>query len=166
MVKQLLLYTLFLVMATGVFAQSDSLKAPYLRFPVIPPFTLLKIDSSKLTRDDLKKNKKTMIMYFSPDCDHCKHQTDSLLASINKFQDVQILMATYQPFEEMQSFYKDYKIASYSNIKMGRDSQFFFPPFYKIANLPFMILYNNKGKLLTTFEGTTPISKLLEGFKE
>ncbi len=165
MLKKFFFYTLLMVMATRVFAQSDSLKAPYLRFPTIPLFTLLKVDSSKLTRDDLSKNKKTLIMYFSPDCDHCKHQTDSMLASMKKFEDVQILMATYQPFEQMQLFYKDYKIAGYSNIKMGRDTQFFFPPFYKILNLPFMVLYNNKGKLITTFEGTTPINKLLEAFK-
>jgi len=164
-VKQLFFNTLFLVMATGVFAQSDSLKAPYLRFPTIPLFTLLKVDSSKLTRDDLSKTKKTLIMYFSPDCDHCKHQIDSMLGSMNKFQDIQILMATYQPFEQLRSFYKDYKIAGYSNIKIGRDTQFFFPPFYKILHLPFMVLYNNKGKLITTFEGTTPINKLLEAFR-
>jgi len=164
-VKQLLLYTLLLVMASGVYAQSDSLKAPYLRFPTIPLFNLLKVDSLKMTRDDLSKNKKTMILYFSPDCDHCKHQVDSMLTSIKQLQDIQILMATYQPFEEMKSFYKSYKIASYPNIKMGRDTQFFFPPFYKILNLPFMALYNDKGKLITTFEGTTPIQKLVEAFR-
>ena len=51
------------------------------------------------------------------------------------------------------------------NIKMGRDTQFFFPPFYKIKNLPFMALYNSTGKLITTFEGTTPMKKLLDSFK-
>jgi len=164
MVKQLLLSSLFLLMATAILAQSDSIKAPYLRFPTIPPFTLLKIDSSKLTREDLSKNKKTLIMYFSPDCDHCKHQTDSMLAAINQFRDIQILMATYQPLKEMRSFYKQYKIAKYQNIKLGRDTHFFFPPYYKIVNLPFMILYNNKGKLITTFEGSTPITKLTQAF--
>ena len=164
MIKRFLFCSFLLVMMTGVFAQSDSLKAPYLRFPTIPLFTLLKSDSSKITRDDLLKNRKTMIMYFSPDCDHCQHQADSMLASISKFQDIQIIMATYQPIEEMRVFYKKYKIANYQNIKMGRDMHFFFPPFFKIANLPFMILYDKKGKLITTFEGTTPINKITEAF--
>jgi thioredoxin-related protein len=165
MVKHLLNCILFLVMASGVAAQADSLKPPYLRFPTIPPFTLLKVDSSKLTREDLSKNKKTLIMYFSPDCDHCKHQTDSMLARIKMFQDIQIVMATYQPLDEMRKFYKDYKIAKYQNIKVGRDTQFFFPPFFKIVNLPYMILYDQKGKLITTFEGSTPIGKLADAFK-
>ena len=146
-------------------AQSDSLKAGYLRYPTIPPFTLLKTDSTDLTRDDLTKHKKTMIMFFSPDCDHCKHQTKDMLANMDKFKDVEILMATYQPFEEMQAFYNDNHIANYPNIKMGRDTKYFFVPFYKMNSLPFLALYNSKGKLLTTFEGTTPIEKLTEAFR-
>ncbi len=104
-------------------------------------------------------------MYFSPDCDHCKHQTDSMLASFNDFKDVEILMATYQPFDEMIKFYQAYGMSKYSNIKMGRDTRFFMPPFYKIKNLPFMALYNKKGKLITTFEGTTPVMKIVKAFK-
>ncbi len=144
---------------------SDLTKASYLRYPTIPPFSLLKIDSSALTRNDLAKHRKTLLMYFSPDCDHCKHQTKDMLSKMDKFKDVQIVMATYQPFEEMQAFYKDFKIASYPNIRMGRDTKYFFPPFFKMSSLPFMALYNDKGKLLTTFEGTTPIEKLTDAFK-
>ena len=162
-------YVLFILLAVSVatgFAQEDSLlKAGYLRFPTIPPFTLLKADSSSITRDDLARHKKTLFMFFSPGCDHCKHQTKELLANIEKFKDVEILMATYQPMEEMQAFYNDFHLENYPNIRLGRDTKYFFPPFYKMNNLPFLALYNNKGKLLTTFEGTTGIDKLLEGFK-
>ena len=105
-------------------------------------------------------------MFFSPGCDHCRHQTDSMLANMDKFRDVEILMTTYQPFDEMKSFYKEYKLANYPNIMMGRDIKYFFPPFYKITNLPFMILFNEKGRLITTFEGTTKIGKVVEAFKK
>ena len=163
--KYLLSILLAASVATG-FAQDDSLmKAGYLRFPTIPPFSLLKADSTNLTREDLARHKKTLIMFFSPGCDHCKHQTKDLLANIDQFKDVEILMATYQPIEEMQTFYNDFHLENYPNIKIGRDTKYFFVPFYKISNLPFMALYNNKGKLLTTFEGTTAAGKLLEGFK-
>lgn len=74
-------------------------------------------------------------------------------------------MATYQPFEEMKAFYKTYKLSRYQNINIGRDVNFFFPPFYKITNLPFLILYNEKGKLVTTFEGITQIDTVLQAFK-
>ncbi|HEY1202072.1 MAG TPA: hypothetical protein VGE79_13865, partial [Niastella sp.] len=76
----------------------------------------------------------------------------------------QIVMVTYQPFEEMVSFYKEQKIASYSNIKMGRDTKFFLPTFYKIQSLPFQALYDKNGDLVTTFEGNVKIDNLLAAF--
>lgn len=136
----------------------------YLRFPNIPPFTLLGIDSTTFTRDALKKNRKTMIMYFSPGCEHCRQETDSLVKYIDQFRDTEILMATYQPYEEMKTFYNEKNLAKFPNIKMGYDTKYFFPPFYKMINLPFMALYNAKGQYITSFEGETAMPRILEAF--
>ena len=76
----------------------------------------------------------------------------------------QIVMVTYQPFNEMVDFYNEHKIADYSNIKMGLDTKFFLPPFFKIKSLPFQALYDKKGELITTFEGNVDVSKVLEAF--
>lgn len=163
--KNLLFCILIAFITHAASAQQDIVTAPYLRYPTIPPFALLKIDSSTFTKKSLAKNKKTLIVYFSPDCDHCRHQTDSMLAKMDKLKNIQILMATYQPFEEMKAFYKTYRLSRYRNINIGRDVNFFFPPFFKINNLPFLILYNEKGKLLTTFEGITKMDEVLQAFK-
>jgi thioredoxin-related protein len=140
--------------------------APFMRSPTIPPFHLLKLDSATyLTKDDLKKNRRTIVMFFSPDCDHCKHQTENILANFKKFKDVEIVMATYQPFEEMKVFYAHYKLSEHSNIKIGRDEKFFLAPFYKIRNLPYLALYDKKGNLITTFEGTQTAETLEKAFE-
>jgi thiol-disulfide isomerase/thioredoxin len=139
--------------------------APFMRYPTIPPFRLLKLDSTTyLTKDDLRKNRKTMVMYFSPDCEHCKHQTEAILADFNNFKDIEIVMATYQPFPEIRAFNEHYKIYEHPNILIGRDEQFRLPPFYKIRNLPYLALYDKKGNLITTFEGTQKADTLLKAF--
>jgi thiol-disulfide isomerase/thioredoxin len=163
-VKKLFLFLLVTSSVIQVSAQQSKSTAPAVRFPTIPPFTLLKADSTSLTREDLPKHKKTLFIYFSPTCEHCLLQFDSLLANMSKFKDIQILMATYQPLEEMKNFYNEKHIAAYKNIQMGRDTKFFFPPFFKMNNLPFLALYDDKGKLVTVFEGTTKIPFLLEAF--
>lgn len=148
-------------------ADSANAQAPFMRFPTIPPFRLLKLDStSYLTKDDVKKNRKTIIMYFSPDCEHCKHEIESFLADWNKFKDIEIVMATYQPFSEMKEFNQHYKIYEHPNIQLGRDERFFLPPFYKIRNLPYLALYDKKGNLITTFEGTQKVETLMNAFNE
>ncbi len=141
--------------------------APYQKSPTVPPFRLLKADSANyVTKDDLKKNHPTLIMYFSPDCEHCKHQTENILADFSKFKDIEIVMATYQPFDEMKVFITHYNLTEYPNIKIGRDEKFFLAPFFRIRNLPYLALYDKKGDLITTFEGTQTAATILGGFEQ
>ena len=107
-----------------------------------------------------------MIMFFSPECDHCKHQTRDILEQSDKFKDIEIVMATYQPFNEMREFYKNFHIADHPNIKVGRDEKFVLPPFYKIKSLPFLALYDKKGNLITTFEGNQKADTILNAFNK
>jgi thioredoxin-related protein len=145
-------------------AQTDS--ALYLRFPVVPPFNLYKApDSTKFTKNDLKKKKKTLLIIFSPDCDHCQHETKAITAAIDKFKKIQIIMATYMPYQQMMQFYADYNIAAYPNITMGWDKTFFLPPYFKLKSLPFMALYDKKGNLIRVYEGNVTIEKLVEAFE-
>jgi thioredoxin-related protein len=165
-----LLPALLLLSCNFLFAQqttTNESQAEYLRFPTVPPFNLLKVDSTTyLTKDDLKKHHLTMVMFFSPECDHCKHQTKDILEQADKFKDIEIVMATYQPFNEMRDFYKNYRIADHSNIKMGRDEKFILPVFYKIKSLPFLALYDKKGNLITTFEGNQKVDTILNAFNK
>jgi thioredoxin-related protein len=149
-------------------AQTQTHSAPepaYLRFPTLPPFKILKVDSSTwYTKDDLKKNRRTMIIFFSPECDHCKHQTQDILAEIDKFKDIEIVMTTFHPFAEMKEFYNYYRLQDHPNIKMGRDEKYFFQPFYDFHNLPFIALYDKKGNYITRFEGNQKVSTLMKAF--
>lgn len=135
----------------------------YKKNPVVPAFFLLQVDSTTITKENLK-HQPTMIMYFSPTCDHCLHQWADMIKYKDKLQHIQIVMATYEPFEEMEAFYNKEKVASYPNIKMGRDEKFSLPPFYRMRSLPYQALYDKNGKLITTFEGNVQIEKLLEAF--
>jgi thioredoxin-related protein len=138
---------------------------PYLKNPGIPPFKLLKVDSVHfVTREDLKKNHRVLIMFFSPECDHCKHQMKDILADYNKFKDIEIVMATYQPFDEMKSFYEYFRIADHPEILMGRDEKFMLPPYFRMQSLPCLVLYDKKGQFVKKFEGNQKVDTLLNAF--
>jgi thiol-disulfide isomerase/thioredoxin len=143
------------------FCQLDSTAPVYLRFPTIPQFTVYKApDSAAFTKTDLQKKEPAIFMIFSPECEHCQHETEALLANIDKFKHTQILMITYLPYEEMLSFYKKYKIADYPQITMARDTKFFFPVFFKVRNLPSIFVYDKKGDFKKNFEGSVKIDSL------
>lgn len=146
----------------SVFSQADTTPV-YLRFPTIPQFTINKApDSSVFTKDNLDKNKETLFILFSPDCQHCQHETESLLANFDKFKKTQIIMVTHLPYEEMIKFYKDYKIAGYPEIIMGRDPKYVLPVFFKLRNFPSIYVYDKKGKFKKSFEGSVAIDKVAE----
>jgi thiol-disulfide isomerase/thioredoxin len=153
--KKLIPLALLLVFCATVFAQVDSTAPVYERFPTIPQFTVFKApDSTAFSRNNLEKRKPVVFMIFSPDCEHCQHETEMLLADIKKFKDAQIVMVTYLPYNEMMAFYRTYKISSYPEITMARDTKFFFPVFFKIANLPSIFVYDKKGNFKKKFEGS------------
>ena len=139
---------------------------PYLKNPGLPPFRILEVDSVHyFTKDDVKKNQRVLIMFFSPECEHCKHQMRDILADINKFKDIEIVMATFQPFDEMKTFYNYFRIQDHSNIRMGRDEKYMFPPYYRMQSLPFLALYNKKGQFITRFEGNQKADTILLAFQ-
>ena len=166
--KNTLLLSLALATYFFSFAQSDSIpQAPYKRFPTIPPFKLLLIDSSThFTKDDLAKKKPVMLMLFSTDCDHCKHETEEIIKNIDAFKKVQIVMSTTLPFDKMLDYYNHYNLELFDNIIMGKDVSYLLPVFYDIHNLPFLAFYNKKKELISVFSSALPIDKAIEELKK
>jgi thioredoxin-related protein len=167
--KKRILFVIFLATAIFSFAQRDTtapLAPPYLRFPDLPPFRLLRIDSiSYFSKADVPKNKPVLLMIFDPNCDHCQHETEDILKNIDSFKNIQIVMSTNASFELLKDFYNKYGLANYKNIVAGVEMQYFLVPFYDVKNLPYLAMYDKKGKLMTTHEGTTKIELVIEAFK-
>ncbi|MER3472101.1 MAG: hypothetical protein C4330_12480 [Chitinophagaceae bacterium] len=154
-----------LVVAGAAFAQEDTL-APYKRYPIVPAFQLLLSDSTTMYKKaDLPKNKPTLIMLFSPECSHCKHTAEEMTRLKDSLQDIQIIMATMYPLWEMNAFAQRHGLNEWKNVVFGKDIYYILPSFYQIHNLPYMALYDKKGNLIAAEEGSLPIPKVLELFR-
>ena len=166
MKKNLFLFSLLISVQIG-FAQLGPDKAPYLRFPSYPPVKLLMTDSvSYFTKENLSKKSPVMLMLFNPQCEHCQHETEEMIKNIDKFKDIQIVMATFMPLDSIITFRKKYKLAKFDNITVAQDIHFFLPNFYMVHSLPFLAFYNKKKELISVFEGSMPIEKVLEELKK
>jgi thiol-disulfide isomerase/thioredoxin len=134
----------------------------YAQYP-LPQFSVLLADSTTwYTKNDLPKRKKTIIMLFSPDCEHCKHETELIKKNISQFSGAHIVMITTLSFDKMLQFYKDFELEKFKNITVGRDTRFFFANYFKIHYLPFLAIYDKKYKLLKTFQGAPKWEDLME----
>lgn len=156
-------FSLLLICFTQAgFSQADT-SLLYLRFPTVPPFSITKVsDSSSFSKDDLVKKRPVMIMIFSPDCEHCQHETRELIAHMDLFKKVQIVMASPLEYPFIRKFYDEYNIAQYPNIIMGRDPSYFLGTFYKVRSFPSIYLYDKKGNFVAKFDGSVPVEKIAE----
>lgn len=161
-----LLFLITFISTVQAKSLTDSIPA-HLKNLRLPDFKLLLTDSStNFYTENLKSNRITILMSFSPECDHCKQQTKEITAQIDKFKNVQIVMATTLPFGMMRDFYKEYKIASHKNIVMGRDVLYFFPKYFLNHYLPLIAVYNKKGELIHYADGGMPTAELIRLISE
>src|SRR5690349_5121502 len=161
--KKLLLATIALVVFSASFAQSGN--PPYKQTKKLPDFELETPGSGKFSSSQIKKNTPVIIMFFSPGCDHCIAQFESMKKRSAEFKNYQIVMPTIQPIEELEAFNKKYQLQKSPNIVTGRDANYFFPPFFEIANFPYLAFYDKQHKLISAHEGTMTVDEMLKNFK-
>ena len=160
--KHLLLLLAVFCLATHVKATSNDSIPAHLKGLKIPDFKLLLVDSTtNFYTENLDPKKNTLIMMFSPDCDHCQHQTEDIIKHIDAFKNTQIVMNTVLPFEQMREFYDKYQLQRFKNIIVGRDVLFFFSPYYRAQFTPYLALYTKNGELLYTNDGQVKIETLI-----
>ena len=135
----------------------DSL-APYQKYPTLPAFNILMMDSVTIFNTyNIPEGKPIAIFFFSPDCAHCQRTTKRLLDSMESLKDIQFYMITaVHNFTYIRNFYKLYHLGDYKNIQlMGRDYEFFFGSFYGIRYVPDIALYDEHKKLIKLIQGET-----------
>jgi len=161
--KNWLLAALALILFSAGFAQSDN--PPYQQIKKLPDFELETVNNGVYNTAKVRKNMPVIIMFFSPGCEHCLQQFESMKKRSAELKKFQIIMPTIQPIEELAEFNKKYQIQKYPNITTGKDANYFFPPFYQIANFPYFAFYDKNQQLITVHEGNMTVDEILRKFK-
>ena len=148
--------------ATPVSPGEDTLK-PYQKYPTLPAFNIMLMDSSTIFNTfNIPEGKPTAIVFFDPNCKHCKHSIGGLLKVMDSVKDVQFYFIT--PMHDMgalRSFYADYHMADFKNIQVtGRDYEFFFLSYYRVKSFPAVALYDAHKKLLKLLDGEFTASEI------
>jgi len=137
--------------------------APYLQYPGMPAFNILLSDSTTvLNTFNIPKGRPVMLVFFDPDCKHCKAETKELMAGIDSLSNIDIyFVSPNHSMTSIRQFYDDNHMAGHANIKgIGRDYEFFFATYYDVNFIPDIALYDDHKKFLRLFEGHAKVSEL------
>jgi hypothetical protein len=117
----------------------------------IPDFMIALADGRHLSRADLDKTKPVMIVYYSPTCDHCQHFGQDLAAHMAEFKNVQIVMVTFRPLNEVQDFIRITRLGG-SGAYIGSEGlRWTVQHHYNITTFPFVAAYDKHWKLKGVF---------------
>ena len=76
-------------------------------------------------------------------------------------------MMSFLPVDKIAAFENEYKTSQYPNIIAGTEGPgFFVRNYYRIADMPFMALYDKNGNLITSYEKNIPLNELAKRLKE
>lgn len=137
------LFSLCCFAASFSFAQSGK----------VPPFKILQPNGVVFGAQNLPLGKPILLVYFSPDCDHCEKMLQQFFQRAADFQKASVAFITYLPVGKVAKFAKDYGLARHANMYAGTEgTSFFVRNYYRIQNLPFVALYTKNGDLVSRTE--------------
>ena len=128
----------------------------------MPPFVLQKTAGGTFTNTNLKPVKRTMLMIFSPQCEHCAYTIDSLKRNAAMFKNTQfVLVAEDRNKQYMKDFIRKADIGSHPLFKnTGTEKGNLIYYIYNYQVLPQVNFYNSNNKLEKSFTGTAPFDSL------
>lgn len=163
--RKLIIIACLLTCLTG-FAQVDSITPPYLKYRDHPPIQLLLGDSlTKYGKADLPKKTPVIFILFNPDCTHCQETAEEIKGLRDQLKEFHFVLITLNSIKEMNGFTEKYELNKMSNVVAGKDVYYLMPSFYDIKSLPFVAVYDKKGKLIKGLEGSTGMQKIIKYFK-
>lgn len=125
----------------------------YKNLPEFPAFKLMDSKGASFsTVSVLKKDKPTVLIYFSPTCHHCQTQTTDITSNIKLFKDVQFLFVTSYPPQDYQPFLNEYALEKFPNIMFGYDSTYALVRFLELESLPGVFIYDGKHQLKINYD--------------
>jgi thioredoxin-related protein len=138
---------------------------PFEKSPALPEFKMILRDSATFFNTaDIPKGKPIMLVFFDPDCKHCKDFTKDMVAGMESLKNVRIYMiTTAHNMKMLREFYDNNHLGDYPNIMaVGRDVDFFYVPYFGVTRFPDIAIYSKRKKLIKHFQGEQPVSELVK----
>ncbi len=82
----------------------------------LPSFTIHETNGTIINSRSLIKNKPIVLIYFSPDCEHCTTLLRNVFSNIAQFKKATIVLVSFLPIADVAAFEKNYHTSQYKNI--------------------------------------------------
>jgi thioredoxin-related protein len=141
--------------------------SPFAQSGKVPPFQMVQANGKIFRAQNLPMGKPILLVYFSPECDHCEKMLKAFFGQAAHFQKASVALITFLPVEKVAKFVTDYNLAKHPNMYAGTEGNtFFVRNYYRVKELPFVALYTKNGDFVASFEKDINLAALAEKLKQ
>ena len=161
--KVIFIVLVFFIPSAAFLQPSKDASAPYYSNIGFPDISLRLTDSTTIfTKNDLPKDKIVVIIFFSPECEHCQAEATEMMTKTDSLQNLFMVWNAnmVDDFGNVKTFYNKYGFDKLQNAVLGKEVNYYLPLFYRIENTPYVAVYKN-GKLFAEFRNSLSIQNLI-----
>lgn len=158
--KKYIFLAFFIITSIITYAQNDTL--PYLRNQEMPALIFLNLDSTEFNTFNIPKGHNSVLIYFSPTCEHCEMLTQEIIQHLDSFSKTEFYMISPVDMSVTWDFDKKYNVSHQKKMHLYKDAQHLFATYYGIKYLPFIVIYDKKKQLIKAVEGGIKMEELME----
>lgn len=156
--KKIFTVVLLVLFTQLTFGQSSDVKK-------MPEFSFVKMQGEGIfTNKDLKKNKKTLIVLFSPECIHCLFAMEHLNNNFDRLKDLNIVLVSEYEKDNVVAFLEKNasKFLNNKAVEILHDTEYEFGPIFQPTSIPTFYLYDAKNELITIKKGSVEVDGLFK----
>ena len=125
----------------------------------LPEMTITKFDGSQLNLKML--DKKAVIVFFRPDCDHCQREAEQIKENLLSFKNYVIYFISADPIDQIEKFASSYELKEQPNVVFGWTASENILSNYGSISAPALYIYSDHHQLVKAFDGEIPIGTVL-----
>lgn len=116
----------------------------------MPDFKFLKLDSTEFSRNDLSKDKKTLIVFFDATCGYCKKSIKQINSRYKELKKINIVLISLDEKKGIEMFMNENAplLKKKNNVTILRDASYQFIPLFSPKRYPSIFLYSEQQELI------------------
>lgn len=128
----------------------------------LPKFSFPQIGAKgDISRSDLRGGK-TVVLYFSPDCEHCRALGKDIGRQLGRLRDIDFVFITRFDEADAVTYARELKLWEQPNIYFGLDMKAAFYGYFGEMFIPSAYVFDTEGRLLQTLHQNAEVQDILD----
>jgi len=157
--------SLAIILILGIEGKLKEQKITSERIKHLPVFSMVATDNNPFSTDVIEEGP-LLLIYYHPDCEHCRHELTELFNSSFFESDIKLMLVSNAPRDTVISFLGGFKQYDNERCIILFDTAYLFEDLFGTPVIPSAFLYNGNLDLIESYSGEYKIETILNSFRQ